>query len=57
MSISILKIKYLIKIDNVLNMCRMWHPHGTTQLDYNVIDVTKINHLHINDYDNDVIFS
>jgi len=35
----------------------MWHPHGTTQLDYNVIDVTKINHLHMNDYDNDVIFS
>jgi hypothetical protein len=32
----------------------MWHPHGTIQLDYNAIDVTKINHLHMNDYDNDV---
>ncbi len=37
-------------------MCHMWHPHGTTQLDYNVIDLTKINHLHMNDYDNVATF-
>jgi sugar phosphate isomerase/epimerase len=49
MFISILKTNCLIKIDNVLDICHMWHPRGTTQLDYNVTDVTKINHVHMND--------
>jgi hypothetical protein len=38
------------------NMCHMWHPHGTTQLYYNVIDVIKISHLYMNDYDNVATF-
>lgn len=47
-----LKNSYLIKIDNMLNMCHMWHSCGI----FNLINVAKINHLDTIDYDCDVTF-